>query len=155
MRHSGDSDKLRFRGRLEGGTRVPRFPPQTPPSFLLSTPGEEKEVFGRWAAIAGRNRHEQAETSSEMDRGPEAQDRPGDAPVGAEAERDLSAGGSLAQVYQWRKQLLGAAEAVFGRKQGSGEDRRIAKLATENQRMKNVVAEITAENLDLKKTLLD
>ncbi len=62
---------------------------------------------------------------------------------------------SPTQVYQWRKQLLGAAEAVFGRKQGSGEDRRIAKLATENQRMKNVVAEITAENLDLKKTLLD
>ena len=62
---------------------------------------------------------------------------------------------SPTQVYQWRKQLLGAAEAVFGRKPGSGEDRRIAKLATENQRMKNVVAEITAENLDLKKTLLD
>jgi hypothetical protein len=36
-----------------------------------------------------------------------------------------------------------------------GEDGRIAKLATENQRMKNVIAEITAENLDLKKTLSD
>jgi transposase len=62
---------------------------------------------------------------------------------------------SPTQVYQWRKQLLGSAEAVFGRKQSSAEDRRIAKLATENQRMKNVVAEITAENLDLKKTLSD
>jgi len=62
---------------------------------------------------------------------------------------------SPTQVYQWRRQLLGSAEAIFGRKQTGGEDRRIAKLATENQRMKNVVAEITAENLDLKKTLSD
>ena len=62
---------------------------------------------------------------------------------------------SPTQVYQWRRQLLGSAEAIFGRKQTNGEDRRIAKLATENQRMKNVVAEITAENLDLKKTLSD
>jgi transposase len=62
---------------------------------------------------------------------------------------------SPTQVYQWRRQLLGSAEAIFGCKQTSGEDRRIAKLATENQRMKNVVAEITAENLDLKKTLSD
>ena len=36
-------------------------------------------------AIAGRNRHEQAETSSKMDRGEAAQDRLGDAPVGSEA----------------------------------------------------------------------
>lgn len=62
---------------------------------------------------------------------------------------------SPTQVYQWRKQLLGSAEAVFGRQQGQGEDRQIAKLASENQRMKNVVAEITAENLDLKKTRWD
>ena len=62
---------------------------------------------------------------------------------------------SPTQVYQWRKQLLGSAEAIFGRKQVNGEDQRIAKMATESQRMKNVVAEITAENLDLKKTLSD
>ncbi len=62
---------------------------------------------------------------------------------------------SPTQVYHWRKQLLRSAEAVFGRKQTNGEDRRIAKLATETQRMKNVIAEITAENLDLKKTLSD
>ena len=62
---------------------------------------------------------------------------------------------SPTQVYQWRKQLSGAAEAIFGRQQNTAEDRRIAKLATENQDMKNVVAEITAENLDLKKTLSD
>ena len=62
---------------------------------------------------------------------------------------------SPTQVYQWRKQLLASAEAVFARRKHNGEDRRVAKLATENQRMKNVVAEITAENLDLKKTLSD
>jgi transposase len=77
-----------------------------------------------------------------------------------QSERKLSEicrreGLSSTQVYQWRRQLSGSAEAIFGRKQASGEDRRIAKLATENQRMKNVVAEITAENLDLKKTLSD
>jgi transposase len=62
---------------------------------------------------------------------------------------------SPTQVYHWRKRLLGSAETVFGRKQANGEDRQMAKLATENQRMKNVIAEITAENLDLKKTLSD
>ena len=77
-----------------------------------------------------------------------------------QSERKLSEicrreGLSPTQIYQWRRQLSGSAEAIFGRKQAGGEDRRIAKLATENQRMKNVVAEITAENLDLKKTLSD
>ena len=77
-----------------------------------------------------------------------------------QSERKLSEicrreGLSPTQVYQWRRQLSGSAEAIFGRKQVGGEDRRIAELATENQRMKNVVAEITAENLDLKKTLSD
>ena len=62
---------------------------------------------------------------------------------------------SPTQVYLWRKQLSASAEVVFGRREQNGEDRRIAKLATENQRMKNVVAEITAENLDLKKTFSD
>ena len=58
-------------------------------------------------------------------------------------------------VYQWRKQLLGAAEAVFGPKPRNGPDPQIERLAAENTRMKSVVAEITAENLELKKTLLD
>ena len=62
---------------------------------------------------------------------------------------------SPTQLYHWRRQLSASAEAIFGRKQVSGEDRRVAKPATESQRMKNVIAEITAENLDLKKTLSD
>jgi len=58
------------------------------------------------------------------------------------------------QVYDWRRKLLGSAETVFARKTGrEGEDPRVEKLAADNQRMKNVIAEITAENLDLKKTL--
>jgi transposase len=58
-------------------------------------------------------------------------------------------------VYQWRKQLLASAEAVFRSRRKSGQDPKVEKLESENQRMKNVIAEITAENLDLKKTLSD
>jgi hypothetical protein len=58
-------------------------------------------------------------------------------------------------VYQWRKQLLGSAEAVYTTKREAREDRRIEKFSAEATRMKNVIAEITAENLDLKKTLSD
>jgi transposase len=60
------------------------------------------------------------------------------------------------QLYDWRKKLLGSAEAVFARKDSNDrEDARIEKLQQESARMKGVIAEITAENLDLKKTLSD
>lgn len=59
------------------------------------------------------------------------------------------------QVYNWRKHLMGSAEAIFARKSNGQPDPKVEKLETENQRMKNVIAEITAENLDLKKTLSD
>ncbi len=58
-------------------------------------------------------------------------------------------------VYLWRKQLLGSAEAIFGPKPRGGVDPRTEKLAADNVRMKSVIAEITAENLELKKTLWD
>jgi len=58
-----------------------------------------------------------------------------------------------ALVYQWRKQLMSSAEEVYATKRQAQGDRRTEKLEAENQRMKNVIAEITAENLDLKKTL--
>lgn len=60
-------------------------------------------------------------------------------------------------LYKWRRQLMASAPAVFADQRGrrTGEDPRIARLAAENQRMKNVIAEITAENLVLKKTLSD
>lgn len=64
---------------------------------------------------------------------------------------------SPTQVYEWRKQLIGSAKEIFADKRGQrkGEDPRIARQAAELQRMKDVVAEITAENLVLKKTLSD
>jgi transposase len=64
---------------------------------------------------------------------------------------------SPTQLYEWRKQLMGSAKEVFADKRGQrkGEDPRIAKQAADLQRMKDVIAEITAENLVLKKTLSD
>jgi transposase len=64
---------------------------------------------------------------------------------------------SPTQIYEWRKQLMGSAKEIFADKRGQrkGEDPRIGKLAADNQRMKDVIAEITAENLVLKKTLSD
>ncbi len=55
------------------------------------------------------------------------------------------------QVYQWRKQLLASADAVFTPKRKAGQDSKVEKLEVESLRMKSVIAEITAENLDLKK----
>jgi transposase len=54
------------------------------------------------------------------------------------------------QYYGWKKQLLSSATRVFEDKRGRPnvqEQRREAEV----QRLKNVIAEITAENLDLKK----
>jgi transposase len=55
------------------------------------------------------------------------------------------------QYYGWKKQLLSSATKVFDSAEGkrsAAEERKEAEL----QRMKNVIAEITAENLELKKT---
>ncbi len=54
------------------------------------------------------------------------------------------------QYYGWKKQLLGSAGEVFA----NGSDRPSVKeqrLETELVRAKNVIAEITAENLELEK----
>lgn len=59
------------------------------------------------------------------------------------------------RVYKWRKQLMASAESVFRPKANNQVDPRVDKLTNENQRMKDVIAEITAENLGLKKTLSD
>jgi len=57
------------------------------------------------------------------------------------------------QYYGWRRQLLTSASQVFDgrRKQSGAEARKEAKI----QRLERVIAEITAENLELKKGLLD
>ena len=56
------------------------------------------------------------------------------------------------QYYGWKKQLLSSASKVFEDKretQTAEEARKAAKI----DRLQRVVAEITAENLELKKTL--
>lgn len=53
--------------------------------------------------------------------------------------------------YTWKRILLGAAERVFEKKE-SKVSAREERLSKELTRAKNVIAEITAENLDLKKT---
>src|SRR5262249_59986755 len=55
------------------------------------------------------------------------------------------------QYYGWKKQLLSSAAKIFDAQEGkrtAAEERKEAEL----QRFKNVIAEITAENLELKKT---
>src|SRR5271154_1605342 len=61
-------------------------------------------------------------------------------------------GVSPTQFYGWKKQLLASAGAIFQEKRAkpSGVETRMAR---DNERFKAVIAEITAENLDLKKTL--
>lgn len=63
-------------------------------------------------------------------------------------------GVSPTQYYGWKKQLLASAGAIFEEKKAkpSFAEKRMAR---ENERFKSVIAEITAENLDLKKTLSD
>ncbi len=56
--------------------------------------------------------------------------------------------------YLWKKQLLNSAGKIFASKTGrprATEERRAAEL----QRLKEVVVEITAENLELKKGFSD
>jgi transposase len=56
------------------------------------------------------------------------------------------------QFYGWKKQLIASAAKVFDH-QDSRPSAREERLEAENVRLKSVVAEITAENLDLKKGL--
>lgn len=59
------------------------------------------------------------------------------------------------QYYGWKKLLLGAAAKVFENGHESKPSAREQRLDAENARMKNVIVEITTENLELKKGLLD
>lgn len=58
---------------------------------------------------------------------------------------------NMVYVYKWRKQLMASAESVFRPKPNNQVDPRVEQLANENQRMKDVIAEVTAENLVLRK----
>ena len=61
---------------------------------------------------------------------------------------------SPTQFYNWKNQLVQSADQVFGRK-GGKPDRKQERMESDLTRAKDVIAEITAENLELKKTLLD
>lgn len=58
------------------------------------------------------------------------------------------------QYYSWKKQLVDSADAVFNVREQKRSHKEI-KQEHALQRMKSVIAEITAENLELKKTLSD
>jgi transposase-like protein len=51
------------------------------------------------------------------------------------------------QYYQWKKQLQSSAKEIFEKQTSSKEE----QLAAEVQRLRNVIAEITTENLEIKK----
>jgi transposase len=59
------------------------------------------------------------------------------------------------QYYGWKKQLLGSASKVFENGGGGKPSARQERLESDLRRAKDVIAEITAENLDLKKGLSD
>lgn len=63
-----------------------------------------------------------------------------------------SRGISTTQFYNWKNQLMSSAEGIFQRRNDKPSIKE-ERLKQENQRMKDVIAEITAENLDLKKGL--
>ena len=54
--------------------------------------------------------------------------------------------------YTWKKRLLASAGQIFDERSKKGEAER-ERTEREMTRMKGVIAEITAENLELKKTL--
>jgi len=64
-------------------------------------------------------------------------------------------GVSPTQYYGWKKQLLGSASKVFEKAGPSRVSGREQRLEKELSRAKDVIAEITSENLDLKKGLLE
>jgi transposase-like protein len=64
-------------------------------------------------------------------------------------------GVSPTQFYSWKKRLLGSAVKVFAEAKESKASSREQRLDCELRRAKDVIAEITAENLDLKKGLSD
>jgi transposase len=59
------------------------------------------------------------------------------------------------QYYLWKKQLVSSAAKVFENGHQGKPSAREQRLETENVRLKSVIAEITSENLDLKKGLSD
>jgi len=59
------------------------------------------------------------------------------------------------QFYGWKKQLMSSAAKVFADVRESKPSAKEQRLETDLRRAKDVIAEITAENLELKKGLLE
>jgi transposase len=57
------------------------------------------------------------------------------------------------QYYGWKKTLMASAGEIFDKHGGKRRDIQEERKERELSRMKDVIAEITAENLELKKTL--
>ena len=57
------------------------------------------------------------------------------------------------QYYGWKKQLQSGAGKLFANGSSAKPSAREQRLEAELRRAKDVIAEITAENLELKKTL--
>ena len=70
------------------------------------------------------------------------------------AEMCRREGIAVTQFYGWKKKLLSSATEVFEDK-SKKKSRQEEKLEEENRRLKEVIAEITSENLELKKGLSD
>lgn len=59
------------------------------------------------------------------------------------------------QYYGWKKQLVSSATKVFSDSRDSKPSAKEQRMETDLRRAKDVIAEITAENLELKKGLSD
>ena len=59
------------------------------------------------------------------------------------------------QYYGWKKQLVSSATKVFDHGRDSKPSAKEQRMESDLRRAKDVIAEITAENLELKKGLLD
>lgn len=55
------------------------------------------------------------------------------------------------QYYTWRKRLMGSAGEIFDAKRSKKEAVKVGRLEGELKRKDSIIAEITEENLDLKK----
>ena len=60
---------------------------------------------------------------------------------------------SSTQFYTWRKKLMKGAREIFDRKRSKKAEEKFERLEEELKRKDSVIAEITEENLELKKGL--
>jgi transposase-like protein len=74
--------------------------------------------------------------------------------TGQVAETCRRHGCSTTQYYDWQRQLMSSAELIFDKKRGR-PSREAERMQVEISKKDRIIAEVIAENLDLKKTLGD